>query len=219
MTEEDFAQAVANALKRRQSSITHIKQVVVEMQGTLYDTTAATMAIPLFYAHWEGFVRETLMIYLEFVEEQQILPQNANPTIFAFSLRRQLRSLSGKQTVERLTEFASSTLAMLSGPIRFSDKTIDTKSNLNFEVLEGLCLAFCIKIERLRDSKADINVLVNRRNNIAHGNKPQKMDLEDIEEYATLVSKILADFETALNEAVIKKTFTKPKKFIMVPLC
>jgi hypothetical protein len=45
MTEEDFAQEVAKALKRRQSLITHIKRVVVEMPGTLYDTTAATMAI------------------------------------------------------------------------------------------------------------------------------------------------------------------------------
>ncbi len=65
MTEDDFNQAIANALKNRCLSVTQIKKVVTEMQGKgiAYETTAATMAIPLLYAHWEGFVRETLTIY------------------------------------------------------------------------------------------------------------------------------------------------------------
>jgi hypothetical protein len=169
MTEDDFNQAIANALKNRCLSITQIKKVVTEMQGKgiAYETTAATMAIPLLYAHWEGFVRETLAIYIKFIETQNISPSITNPTIFAFSLRRQLRSLSGKQTVERLTEFARSTLDMVSKPLKFSDKTIDTKSNLNFEALEELCATLCIDVNRLKENKRDINALVNRRNNIA----------------------------------------------------
>jgi len=210
MTEDDFNHTIANALKHRCLSVNQIKKVVTEMQGTIYETTAATMAIPLLYAHWEGFVRETLTSYIKFIEAQNIPPLTTNPTIFAFSLRRQLRSLSGKQTVERTTEFARTALNMLSKPIQFSDKTIDTKSNLRFEVLEDLCATLCINVNRLKESKRDINALVNRRNNIAHGDRLQKIYLDDVEEYVVLIFKILNDFETILNESVSRKTFCQP---------
>jgi MAE_28990/MAE_18760-like HEPN len=70
MTREDFAATVADAVDRRREEISLILRVVANEEDTVLEQTASIVALPVLYAHWEGFVKE----YIEFVEKQDLEP-------------------------------------------------------------------------------------------------------------------------------------------------
>lgn len=212
MTYEGFASELAELLDEHRQAVTRVKRVVLAFEGGTLESSAATMTIPLLYAHWEAFVREGLTLYIEFVERHRVAAVDANPSIFAFSLRKQLRALVGKQRPEALRQFAEKAIEMAGGPVRFVDKTIDTKSNLNFKTLEALCFQVGLKVTTLQPFSKKIDALVNRRNEIAHGAPEQKLRMADVEENAALIMELLEGFERLLNHATCCQAFRRARE-------
>lgn len=209
MPNEEFGLQVADALDRRRLEITRIKQVVLVAKETLYEATATSMAIPALYAHWEGFVKEALTLYLEYVEARGLTPVQANPSIFAFSLREHARRLQGNQSIERLREFATWTLEAISSPIVFRNKQLETRSNLRFEVLEDLCEYLGIDTCEMQHCKIKLDSLVHRRNNLSHGGRQEKISIATIEDYALFVIDIMEALESILLRSVESKSFKR----------
>lgn len=211
MTEQELLEKVALALDRRRLEITRIKRIVSAFDGTIEEQTAATMAIPMLYAHWEGFVHECCSEYVEFLEKQALMPAKANPAIFAFSLRKELKRLTGEHTVERITSFVRASIEMLSLPIRFRDKKINTKSNLKFDELSDLCASLGISVKLLQEQAKKITALVEFRNEIAHGGRGKTWSRQEIDEYSVFVVGILEDFERVIQECVRTGAFLSPR--------
>lgn len=211
---QEVQEQLASDLERRRLAITKIKRVVQRVSGTTLENTAALMAIPLLYAHIEGFAKESLQHYIEFLEAQRLLPQEVHPSVLGFSLKRYLKTLSGNQSVEKVTEFVRKTLGLVSSPISFAEKTIDTKSNLKFSVLEDLCCSLSIDVGQVRDSEKHLNALVNRRNNIAHGGREQELDYGDVEELADQAVRIMEAFEQDLAQCITSGGYLRRKEAI-----
>lgn len=118
-----------------------------------------------------------------------------------------MRTVSGNQSVAKVTEFAKKTLEMISNPLCFTDKTIDTKANLKFSVLENLCDSLFIEIKEVRSSNKHLDALVNRRNNIAHGGREQRLTYDDVEKYAQQVIELMEALEADMTDCVLNSRY------------
>lgn len=211
MTREDFALTIANAVDRRREEISLIQRVVANEERTVLEQTASIMALPVLYAHWEGFVKEAIGEYIEFLEKQGLGPDQAHPTIFSFAMRKQLKALIANGTIARMTEFATWIISSATGPVRFEDKSISTGGNLSYNNLEKLCDSLKIDTMRLNDDKRKIDALVNRRNNIAHTGRSQKLNRSNIADDAALVIRLIETFEAILKECVETEQYRLPR--------
>lgn len=202
MTRDDFALIMADAVDRRREEISLVQRVVANEDGTVLEQTAAIMALPVLYAHWEGFIKEVVSEYIEFVEKQDLQPSQAHPTIFSFAMRKRLKALISSGSIERMTDFASWVISTSTDPVRFEDKSIVTGGNLSYKNLKDLCDNLRIDVAKLEADKRKIDALVNRRNDIAHTGRPPKLGRNDVMEDAALVVRLIETFEAILRECV-----------------
>jgi hypothetical protein len=93
--------------------------------------------------------------------------------------------------------------------VRFEDseRIINTKSNLNFDVLEDIAAHLCLDISNLLPLKQHLNTLVHLRNNIAHGARPNTLDQTDFNNHAASVVALMEAFENSLVMALEERTF------------
>ena len=92
-------------------------------------------ALPLLYAHWEGFVKLTMSYYLEFVSNKHLKNEELNSTFLALSLQNKLGDLTNS-TFENRVKIIDLLFTDLSKKSNIPKKNIvNTKSNLKFEVL------------------------------------------------------------------------------------
>lgn len=204
-------QTIADHLDRRRTALTETVRVVAAHKGTILHQRACAMAIPMLYAHWEGFAKEALRLYVEFLEHSSVAQRDIHANLLAYSWSGSFRKLQAELTHKRKVEIIERFLGSLTEVLEFEPKErdIDTKSNLFFEVLEGLAQCLCLDIEPMRDHSRSLDALVNRRNHIAHGGREQTLVDSDIEDYRTLVISLMEALERVLDTAVQAASFRR----------
>lgn len=210
MDEAAFLASIAEAVDRRRDEITRVKRVVSDLKGSTLETTAAVMALPMFYAHWEGFVKEALQMYVEYVEKLQLEPADAHPVMYSFSMKRRLRKLLESGSIQVMADFASWMIESARRPLMFEDKSVETGSNLSYENLLEACSLVRVDVQSLHPQRRKINKLVHRRNNIAHTGRPLIVTELAVEEDAKLTLDLIEEFERNLRQCVLAKRFAVP---------
>lgn len=196
--------AIADCLDRRRNALTETVRVVAAHKDTVLHQRACAMAIPMLYAHWEGFAKEVLQLYVEFLEQSVVAQREVHSSLLAYSWSGAFNKLKGTLTHEKKVDLIERFLGSLSNALAFEqrEREIDTKSNLLFKVLEDLAQFLCLDIGPMRGQGKKLDALVCRRNNIAHGGREQKLEDSDIEEYRALVVSLMESLEGVLDEAV-----------------
>lgn len=59
---------IASNLNDRRLQFRQIERIIGEFIGNTLEHTVVAMAIPMVYAHWEGYVKEICQLYLEHIE-------------------------------------------------------------------------------------------------------------------------------------------------------
>ncbi len=210
-SESDFLHDLSDLLNNRLDQITKITRVTHAHESTVLEQTAFHMAIPLLYAHWEGFVKEALQNYLRFIQERAIPQRMIEPAVLAYSWTPDARRLAANLSFESQVRIVERALAALSGVVQFGkdELEINTKGNLKFETLEDLFKWLSLDIDTVRGRKAQVNTLVNRRNMIAHGGRPQSVEVEEVDRLAQLVVDLMKDVEGAVSSAVADQTYMR----------
>lgn len=200
----EVKEAIADCLDRRRTALTETSRVVTTLRGNLLQARACAMAVPMVYAVWEGYTKEVLQLYIEYLEGRSLKQREVRPAILAYAWTSSFKKLSGKLTVENKVELIERFLLSLTETLRFekAQHEVDTKANLVFSVLEGLGKCLCLDIDKMRPHEKKLDALVNRRNNIAHGGREQKLGETVVSEYIELVVALMAALETVLVDAV-----------------
>lgn len=154
------------------------------------------MSIPMIYAHWEGFVVDSLKTTLKFLNNLELEPKNVPVHLVVLCLGDSYKSLSGKQSFEQRIEFTKKFNEILKNTIKFQTK-IETKSNLKSNVMKELCEIFKFDFEKMLDSMSDIDRLVHIRNSIAHGENSFSPKMENINKY---IESIKSAMDILLDE-------------------
>jgi hypothetical protein len=200
----EVKEAIADSLDRRRTALTETSRVVTNLRDNVLQARACAMAVPMVYAVWEGYTKEVLQLYIEHLEGRSLKQREVKPAILAYAWTNSFKKLSGELTLERKVELIERFLASLTETLRFekAQHEVDTKANLFFSVLEGLASCLCLDIDNMKPHEKKLDALVNRRNNIAHGGREQKLDETDVEEYIELVVALMGALETVLVDAV-----------------
>jgi len=127
-------------------------------------------AIPLLYAHWEGFGKLALQRYLEYVSLRNKKLKDLKPSfIYLANLGRvgEIGSSPPLHTTKLLIDVLQSVESVNRNPFR---KAINTKSNLRYDVLVDLLNLCGLNAAHFETEKDFINQqLCDARNEIAHG--------------------------------------------------
>ena len=167
----------------------------------------------MIYAIWEGFAKEVLQLYIEYVEATEVPQIKAATPLLAYAWTSSFKKFSHNVTHEKKVELVERFFAGLTDRLAFDkrEREIDTKSNLTFGVLEEISIALCLDITALSAHRMKLDALVNRRNNIAHGGRDQTIDESTVIEYKELVLGLMGALEETLLSAIQTCAYLRPE--------
>jgi len=162
--------AISQDLDWREKEIASMRVLLSSPSITRSQKSALFRAAwAMLYAHYEGFIKNTLTIFFDEVERStnrcELLPFNTK----VFALQETLKSMKNLAYDNMLVEIEKFQNMHYTNPPKFPN--VDTKSNLWPNILINLLKIADLDITVVEKNEAKLKTLVSRRNSIAHGEK------------------------------------------------
>jgi hypothetical protein len=163
-------------------------------------------ALPLLYAHWEGFVKLSMSYYLEHISRKYLKHEELNVKFITLSLQNKIGDLS-ENDFEKRTKIIELLFSEYQKKSNIPHKNIiQTKSNLRFEVLEEILFILDLSDAHLENKKTLINDLVNTRNHIAHGQQ-NLLDYDTFEIFHDDIIALMNYLKTKIENNAVQETY------------
>ncbi|MGO3420950.1 MAG: MAE_28990/MAE_18760 family HEPN-like nuclease [Pseudoalteromonas distincta] len=164
------------------------------------------MCVSMIYAHWEGYVVNSLKLLIDHLNGLDLLPNEVPTQLVVLGLDKSYNTLSGKQSFGQRIDFTNRFKELYKKVLKFK-KEVDTKSNLNSKVLSELCTIFGFNFESFKDVTSDIDRVVTYRNRIAHGENSIVPISEGIEKYIISVTGATDILLKEINEYISNENY------------
>ncbi len=193
----DLTRLIGEDYAWRRKELKLIKdQVETPSSNSPMQNAALRFAVPILYAHWEGFVKKACELYLEFVSNKYLKHNQLKPQFIALSLTKKLGKLEIRN-IEEKTKTVEFLLKEIDKNSNIPTKNIiQTRANLRYDVFEEIIFVLDLDITKYSNYKSLINDLVDSRNNIAHGDYLRVQ----FSAYESMHSDILSLMEILKNE-------------------
>lgn len=207
-TEKDLSGIFDTDLTWRRKELSDLKASI--RRADIYSQSALLKAVvALSYSHWEGYVRTCANKYFEHLTLRRKPYSDFERQIFINSFLTRLDSLY--KTRISLRERCRLVNDILDGSgSRFSyinSDLIDTKSNLNTDVVCDICTICGVDTSYFESKKTFIDViLLKRRNAIAHGQQ-ENIQVSDIDDFVAEVLSLMENFRNLLENKVYTKAY------------
>lgn len=173
-------------------------------------STAVRAAVPLLYAHWEGFVKSSAVGYVNYVSCQRRRYDELADCFIALGMRRHLHDFATTNKAKlRISAIGHLLGSLESRAILNASRAIDTKSNLNSTNFEQIAIAIGIDPTPYEPRYHLIDEsLLRRRNGIAHG---EFLELEPLgcRDLADQVIALLRSFKTDIENAATRQRYLR----------
>ena len=205
---EDFTNQIISDRTWRLREISDLKSAIRQSDQTMEKVLLRAL-VTISYAHWEGHVRNSAMLYLTHIALRKFDYSRLNPQFMKNYFLPRLSALSASKVslaskCALLDDILSSANKKFS---RVNDDLVNTKSNLNSEVLREICLICGISSASFEAYESFIDViLLKRRNDIAHG-EDTFIAKTDMNELAAKTIELMRMFGDALDNEVQLKTY------------
>lgn len=209
-TLEHLSDALSDELAWRRKELSSVKFLVDAGHLSFSRRNAAIRAaVPLLYAHWEGFVKASSRYYLEFVHYQRLPYSGLARNFITLGARSTIQKGSAAHKVEVQQEITSFFLDRLSDEARLPHRTgLSTRSNLSSGVLREIVVTLGLDFG-FYETKAHLidQLLLERRNTIAHGeyllpSREQYVDIHD------QVVDMLELFRNQIENAAVQRHYS-----------
>jgi hypothetical protein len=207
---EHFFDTISEDLVWRKKELTSIRLRVDLSKNKQLQDLEIRAGILLLYAHWEGFTKYSTDCYLNYVKNKKLKYNELSKNLLALSLKSYIHELKTNFQHKLHVNFLNFIENDLDDRAKWNlENAIDTKSNLNSEVLENILSVIGIPIIdfELKFKLLDQQLLKNR-NSIAHGSYL----LIDKKEYFNIHKEILNLIEVLFNELTNLVAMEKYKK-------
>ena len=164
-------------------------------------------SVPAIYSIWEGFVKNTLTIYSNYINSLQVKRNEISPELLTHVLDSDCNFGNPRinfNSKQKLVELLDSILVdeILIKP------NIPTESNVNFKTLNKILIRFCV-LEVDESYENRLNKLLRFRNMIAHGENSISVSKENIIEFISLIENLMLDIVINIQNSEINQTFKK----------
>ena len=180
----------------------------------------------LLYAHYEGFCKFALTLYVSAINQSGILCGGAEYALAAASLDslfRDLRNPNKKSDIFRHSlpddaklhqfarerEFVERTSELEKLPVRITDDVVDTESNLTPTVLKKNLYRLGLPHDKFDGHKDDINKLLSIRNGISHGSLKDGVEEPLYRQLRTSTYSIMSDVSTDVMRALFEQAYVR----------
>ena len=173
-------------------------------------------SVPMIYAHWEGFVKNSTIGYLNFVNCQRLRYDQLTSCFIVFGIKRRLNELTQSHKARLNIEAVDFFFDELGNRAKIKPiKAIETKSNLNSNIFENISLSIGIDPSpyKTRYNFIDISLL-KRRNEIAHG-KYIDLEVEDCRTLADEVLFLMRKYKDDIEYAADQKLYMRSENRII----
>jgi hypothetical protein len=207
-TERDLSDIFDADLIWRRKELSDIKAAI--QRADLPSRSALLRAIvTTSYAHWEGYVRTCATRYFEYLALRRQPFTEFERQVYVNSFLLRLDALHrGGVSVDERCRLVNDILD--NHNLRFSyinPNLIDTRSNLNTDVIKDICLICGLDSTHFEDNRAFLDrLLLKRRNAIAHGQQ-EYITFDEIDDFVSNVLGLLASFRNLLENKVYSKAY------------
>lgn len=165
-------------------------------------------ALPLLYAHWEGFVKLSMSYYLEHVSLKYLKNSELNTRFLTLSMQNKMIDLNTNNFEVRvkIIELLFSDIEKRSNIPK--KNIINTKSNLKHDVLSEILFLLDLQDKHIDNKKELINDLVAARNHIAHGEEDRIEYTTFIEFYEDIIA-LMSYLKTKIENSAILESYKK----------
>jgi RiboL-PSP-HEPN len=165
--------------------------------------------IAMSYAHWEGYVRTCANRYFEHLTLRRKLYSEFERQIYVNAFLVRLDALhQDRASLEARSKLINEILDGTGGRFGYVNPSlIDTKSNLNTDVIKDICIICSIDSSHFERQRTFIDVLVlKRRNAIAHGQQ-EYIQVNEIDDLVSNVLALMSHFRGLLENKVYLKQY------------
>jgi hypothetical protein len=202
---DDLTRLIDEDYSWRRKELKIVKDQIPNTNSPLQSATLR-FAVPILYAHWEGFAKKSCELYLEFVSNKYLKHSELKPQFIALSMSKKLGNLEMKN-IEEKTKTVEFLLNEVDKNSNIPTKNvIQTKSNLRYEVFEEMIFLLNLEVSKFHNFKSLINDLVDARNNIAHGNY-QRVPLSTYENMHIDIQTLMELLKTELENSALTESF------------
>lgn len=185
---EEIRAEMEEELTWRQREIVFLKNVMVGITKEEDKERYRKSLIVMLYAHFEGFCKTCLLIYVKAINDLNLTRKEANDSLVASSkegifngydnldkkckiFKRELPNDTDLHRFYRRTDLVVQFNEFLEQKLVIADNVINTESNLWYHVLKKNLFKLGIDYTVFDQYQSSINALVNKRNSIAHGSE------------------------------------------------
>lgn len=164
--------------------------------------------VPIIYAVWEGFVRNSFEIYVRELNSLGLERNQFCINIISHTLEMNFPQFkSPPKNYTKLAKFFKTLNDYFEERDFRISSNIPTDSNVNLEVINNILLRF--NLEPLPDDphRAGLNKLLQFRNSIAHGDRNILVTASNISEFALTVINLMHEVFLRINEGYIAQSY------------
>ena len=210
-TSEQFEDKLSEDLVWRKRELSAIKQLIGRPNSATKGQNALLRSgIALLYAHWEGFVKQSSQIYLDFVCSQRLTYEELSFNFVAIAMKAKLNDATSTNKASVYNDVAQFLISKLGERISISTSgVIRTGSNLSFGVLEEVltCLGIDSTPYQTKSQLIDQRLL-GTRNRVAHGD----YEIVTCDEYLELHDDVIGmmdEYRDQLSNAVAMELYKR----------
>lgn len=204
-----FIDDIKSDIDWRMSELASLKTIPVRYRLTNnHSELLIKYAIPSIYALWEGFVRKSFELYIDYLNSLELNPSEVHINLIthAFSTEDKLAlensRISFKKKKEFIEFFQKKATEKLIIP-----KKIPTKSNVDFEVINNILERFNLARLPKEPYEKKLKKLLTFRNSIAHGEISIPIKSDNLNEFSMLINDLMVEIFERIEDGKLKHTY------------
>ncbi len=205
----ELRDAITHALSWRKRELASLRSLIERRQPEHEKAALRRSAVPVLYAHWEGFTKEVAEFYLNFVSYRRLSLSELRGNFVALACRDHFKAASETHKIsvhEKLIDHLRENWDKRARIPR--DHVIDTESNLKPDVLKSVFSTIGIEYDAFWMGKEIFisGSLIKTRNEIVHGENTF-VDGKTYLELHRQVIQLLDRMRTCIENASVSKAY------------
>lgn len=193
----NWVEKLEDDLQRREAELAVFKVLITRADEDTVRHQALLRALwVMLYAHYEGYCKFALQIYLDALMQRKLPRIDYKDPIIAFSMQEKFRHLSNNLSNDNCVRFIRQFPVDLNNPVEFDEEAFESHGNFAPDLLKQNCQSVGLSYNQVEANRLHLKKLVNRRNLIAHG---KLLPIENFQEYQDCEN---ATFDVMLGLAV-----------------
>ena len=208
-TIDQFQDYIDTEMAWRIKEVAHLTSVIGSSKS-MAQRTIIRASIPLLYAHWEGFVKNSSSKYIEFISTLRLKFSDLEECLIVLGMRKHLKEMGQANKHDILASSLNFILQGQSQSANLSfDSAINTESNLKSHVFDNIAKSIGVSIASFESRYNFIDEsLLKRRNCIAHG---EYLDV-NADEWRTISQEtllLMRNFKDEISNKASTKKYLK----------